>query len=51
MVRAVSGDCCSPNGLAVYYRMSLTMRQLAPLFGVSPVTVYRVIQWPACCSP
>lgn len=30
--------------VAVYYRTNLTMRQLAPLFGVSPATVYRVIQ-------
>jgi hypothetical protein len=30
--------------VAVYYRTNLTMRQLAPLFGVSPVTVCRVIQ-------
>lgn len=27
-----------------YYRTNLTMRQLAPLFGVSPATVCRVIQ-------
>lgn len=26
------------------YRANLTMRQLAPLFGVSPATVCRVIQ-------
>ena len=31
--------------VAVYYRTNLTMRQLAPLFGVSPATVCRVIQW------
>lgn len=30
--------------VAVYYRTSLTMRQLAPLFGISPATVCRVIQ-------
>ncbi|MGP3954273.1 transposase family protein [Streptomyces sp. 7N604] len=30
--------------VAVYYRTNLTMRQLAPLFGVSPDTVCRVIQ-------
>jgi hypothetical protein len=30
--------------VAVYYRTNLTMRQLAPLFGVSPATVCRVIQ-------
>lgn len=30
--------------VAVYYRTNLTMRQLAPLFGVSPTTVCRVIQ-------
>lgn len=30
--------------VAVYYRANLTMRQLAPLFGVSPATVCRVIQ-------
>ncbi|MFG3165722.1 transposase family protein [Streptomyces sp. NPDC048200] len=30
--------------IAVYYRTNLTMRQLAPLFGVSPATVCRVIQ-------
>lgn len=30
--------------LAVYYRTNLDMRQLAPLFGVSPATVCRVIQ-------
>ncbi|KPI14833.1 hypothetical protein OK006_10875 [Actinobacteria bacterium OK006] len=29
--------------VAVYYRTNLTMRQLAPLFGVSPATVCRVI--------
>ncbi|MER5799063.1 transposase [Streptomyces sp. RLB3-17] len=29
--------------VAVYYRTHLTMRQLAPLFGVSPATVCRVI--------
>ncbi len=29
--------------VAVYYRTNLTMRQLAPLFGISPVTVCRVI--------
>ncbi|THC47311.1 transposase family protein [Streptomyces sp. A1499] len=29
--------------MAVYYRTNLTMRQLAPLFGVSPATVCRVI--------
>ncbi|MFF7850335.1 transposase [Streptomyces sp. NPDC007910] len=31
--------------VAVYYRTNLTMRQLAPLFGISPATVCRVIQW------
>jgi hypothetical protein len=31
--------------VAVYYRTNLTMRQLAPLFGVSPATVCRLIQW------
>ncbi|RLV01323.1 IS5/IS1182 family transposase [Streptomyces griseocarneus] len=30
--------------VAVYYRTNLTMRQLAPLFGVSPSTVCRVIR-------
>ncbi|GAA2540603.1 hypothetical protein GCM10010423_43410 [Streptomyces levis] len=30
--------------VAVSYRTNLTMRQLAPLLGVSPATVYRVIQ-------
>ncbi|GHA93856.1 hypothetical protein GCM10010330_54880 [Streptomyces tendae] len=30
--------------VAAYYRTNLTMRQLAPLFGVSPATVCRVIQ-------
>jgi hypothetical protein len=30
--------------VAVYYRTNLTMRQLAPLFGVSPARVCRVIQ-------
>lgn len=30
--------------VAVYYRTNLTMRQLAPLFGVSPATVCRVVQ-------
>lgn len=30
--------------MAVYYRTNLTMRQLAPLFGVSPPTVCRVVQ-------
>ncbi|CAL9323907.1 IS5 family transposase IS1373 [Streptomyces sp. SudanB135_2055] len=30
--------------VAVYYRTTLTMRQLAPLFGISPATVCRVIQ-------
>jgi hypothetical protein len=30
--------------VAVYYRTNLTMRQFAPLFGVSPATVCRVIQ-------
>ncbi|WUQ36871.1 transposase family protein [Streptomyces sp. NBC_00234] len=30
--------------VAVYYRTNLTMRQLAPLFGLSPATVCRVIQ-------
>lgn len=30
--------------VAVYCRTNLTMRQLAPLFGVSPATVCRVIQ-------
>ncbi|BDM74701.1 hypothetical protein HEK616_81880 (plasmid) [Streptomyces nigrescens] len=29
---------------AVYYRTSLTVRQLAPLFGISPAAVRRVIQ-------
>ncbi|MFF3209177.1 transposase [Streptomyces sp. NPDC002886] len=29
--------------VAVYYRTNLTMRQLAPLFGISPATVCRVI--------
>lgn len=29
--------------VAVYYRTDLTMRQLAPLFGVSPATVCRVM--------
>ncbi|MBB5108930.1 hypothetical protein FHS40_008056 [Streptomyces spectabilis] len=40
---------CLPLGervllVAVYYRTNLTMRQLAPLFGVSPATVCRVIR-------
>ncbi|BBJ47047.1 hypothetical protein SSPO_097650 [Streptomyces antimycoticus] len=30
--------------VAVYYPTNLTMRQLAPLFGISPATVCRVIQ-------
>ncbi|PZG02361.1 transposase family protein [Nonomuraea aridisoli] len=30
--------------VAVYYRTNLTMRQLAPLFGISPATVCRIIQ-------
>ncbi|WLW56817.1 transposase family protein [Streptomyces sp. YU58] len=30
--------------VAVYYRTNLTMRQLAPLFGICPATVCRVIQ-------
>ncbi len=30
--------------VAVYYRTNLTMRQLAPLLGISPATVCRVIQ-------
>ncbi|MEV6699519.1 transposase family protein [Streptomyces sp. NPDC051453] len=30
--------------VAAYYRTNLTMRQLAPLFGVSPATICRVIQ-------
>ncbi|MFH9798342.1 transposase family protein [Streptomyces virginiae] len=30
--------------VAVYYRTNLTMRQLAPLFGISPATVCWVIQ-------
>ncbi|MER8235447.1 transposase family protein, partial [Streptomyces sp. NPDC094049] len=30
--------------VAVYYRTNLTMRQLGPLFGVSPATVCRVVQ-------
>ncbi|MFJ5878513.1 transposase family protein [Streptomyces sp. NPDC093088] len=30
--------------VAVYYRTNLTMRQLAPLFGISPATVCRVIR-------
>lgn len=30
--------------VSVYYRTNLTMRQLAPLFGISPATVCRVIQ-------
>ncbi|MER5961552.1 transposase [Streptomyces sp. NPDC002057] len=30
--------------VAVYYRTNLTMRQLAPLFGISAATVCRVIQ-------
>jgi hypothetical protein len=30
--------------VAVYYRTNLTMRQLAPLFGVSSATVCRVVQ-------
>ncbi|MER6852585.1 transposase family protein, partial [Streptomyces flaveolus] len=30
--------------VAVYYRTNLTVRQLAPLFGISPATVCRVIQ-------
>ncbi|MFB7147892.1 MULTISPECIES: transposase family protein [Streptomyces] len=29
--------------VAVYYRTNLTMRQLAPLFGISPATVCRII--------
>ncbi|MFE9796566.1 transposase [Streptomyces goshikiensis] len=30
--------------VAVYYRTNLTMRQLAPLFGISPATVCRVVK-------
>lgn len=30
--------------VAVYYRTNLTMRQLAPLFGICPATVCRIIQ-------
>ncbi|MEU8951295.1 transposase [Streptomyces sp. NPDC048489] len=30
--------------VAVYYRTNLTMRQLAPLFNISPATVCRVVQ-------
>lgn len=30
--------------VAVYYRTNLIMRRLAPLFGISPATVCRVIQ-------
>lgn len=30
--------------VAVYYRTNLTIRRLAPLFGISPATVSRVIQ-------
>ncbi|WUH97700.1 transposase family protein [Spirillospora sp. NBC_00431] len=30
--------------VAMYYRTNLTMRQLAPLFGISPATVCRVVQ-------
>ncbi|MFJ9891668.1 transposase family protein [Streptomyces sp. NPDC091287] len=30
--------------VAVYYRTNLTMRQLAPLFGISPAAVCRVVQ-------
>ncbi|MFI0263799.1 transposase family protein [Streptomyces sp. NPDC017056] len=30
--------------VTVYYRTNLTMRQLAPLFGISPATVCRIIQ-------
>lgn len=30
--------------VAVYYRSNLTMRQLAPLFGISPATISRVSQ-------
>lgn len=30
--------------IAVYYRTNLTTRRLAPLFGISPATVCRVIQ-------
>lgn len=44
---AVRGGCrCHGRVLlvAVYYRTNLTMRQLAPLFGISPATVWRVIQ-------
>lgn len=36
------GGCCC----GLYCRTDLTMRQLAPLFGVSPATVCRVIQRP-----
>jgi hypothetical protein len=55
-VRARGGDGCGWGRpwrlplaervllVAVYYRTNLTMRQLAPLFGVSPATVCRVIQ-------
>ncbi|MGW2725348.1 transposase family protein [Streptomyces sp. NPDC001492] len=55
-VRARGGDGCGWGWpwrlplaervllVAVYYRTNLTMRQLAPLFGVSPATVCRVIQ-------
>lgn len=30
--------------VAVYYRTNLTMRQLAPLFGISTATVCRIVQ-------
>ncbi|MFB7126464.1 transposase family protein, partial [Kitasatospora sp. NPDC056273] len=30
--------------VAVYYRTNLTMRQLAPLFGISTATVRRIVQ-------
>lgn len=35
--------------VAVYYRTNLTMRQVAPLFKISPATVCRVMwfsSWP-----
>jgi hypothetical protein len=34
----------APEAARIDYRTNLTMRQLAPLFGVSPATVCRVIQ-------
>lgn len=45
----IGRPCCLPLAgrvlvVEAFYRTNLTMRQLAPLFGVSPATVWRVIQ-------